>query len=103
HAAAVVGVLGPDIAVLDLERDPRMAGAERPLPGAALPQRLDIGVGAGDGVELVAAQGSLHPECAADEVLVAATIVLGVVVVDAGGQGELAASQRALRDPAQSH
>lgn len=59
-------------------------------PGVDGPARLQVGIEAGGGVHLVAAQLALHAELVAVEVLVAATVVAALVVVEADGQVQLA-------------
>lgn len=65
-----------------------------------MPGCLQIGRQTGDLITLVAAQIALHTEGVTDEVLVALTVIARIVVVQAGGDGQQAATQVERLNPA---
>ncbi|EVT82863.1 hypothetical protein Z046_31575 [Pseudomonas aeruginosa VRFPA09] len=89
-APRAAGIAVAQVAVVDLHLHGAVAHPGLQGPGVDGPARLQVGIEAGGGVHLVAAQLALHAELVAVEVLVAATVVAALVVVEADGQVQLA-------------
>ena len=97
-AAAVVGVARADIAIVDPERERTAAPSDEQRPGLGrCPLQLGVLVETAHAIGFVAAQGAAHAERVADEILVAAALLLEIL--EAGADGEL--ESRAAPGPAQ--
>src|SRR5690606_37402138 len=90
------------VPVVGSETDLAVAHAEVEAPAIGrLPVRLHVGVASTDAVVLVAAQRTMHPKPVADEILVAASALLGHAVLHAGHQRERASGRPRGPAPAQ--
>jgi len=96
--ARIVGVAGAQVMVVRHELHAAVAQAGVQAPGRGqLPGGLDVGVDVGDGVFLVAAQCTLHPQGAADKVLIALAVFVHPVHGQAGRHGD---GHRCVAEPA---